>query len=64
MSYDGPPIKQVTDDFVECFSDPANQTSVMARLSATIMLPAGVDPDDQRVVEILQQIRDGIAGDG
>ncbi len=60
MSYDGPPIKEVTDDFVECFSDPANQTSHMARMAATMMLPAGVDPDDPRVMEILQQIRDRI----
>jgi hypothetical protein len=50
-------IRETTNDFVECFSKPENQIGIMARLTLEF-LPEGVDPNDQRVKDILQQIRE------
>lgn len=47
-------MKEVTDDFVECFSKPENRTGVMWMMIKMGPLPVGVDPDDPRVKAILE----------
>lgn len=54
-------IQNTTNDFVETMREPENQTGPFARL-ALDFLPEGVDPDDHRVRDILQQIRERNAG--
>ena len=49
MSYDGPPIKALTDEWVELFQDEENRSGPMWKLAQIGILPAGVDPEDERV---------------
>ena len=42
-------MKEVTDDFVECFSQPENRTGAMWELIKMGPLPVGVDHDDPRL---------------
>ena len=44
----------ITDEFVEAMQDPVDQTGAMARIVAMECLPAGVNPDDPRVKEIIE----------
>ena len=53
MSYDGPPIKAVTDEWIDCFEIEAKRYGPMWMLAKMGYLPAGVDPDDMRVRAIL-----------
>ena len=46
----------ITDEWVEFMSDPDNLTSVLARLSLT-MLPEGVNSDDPRVIQTQELIK-------
>lgn len=49
-----PIMKSVTDDFVRAMT--GDTTSVMAHMVIICGLPEGVDPEDQRVIEIVEAI--------
>jgi len=52
MSYDGPPIKEITDEWIEeCENNPNSIMLRIAKISG--ILPSGVDPNDPRVKAIL-----------
>lgn len=53
MSYDGPPIKELTDEWVELFEDESNRRGPMWMLAKMGYLPCGVDPNDERVRGLL-----------
>jgi hypothetical protein len=59
MSYGGPPIRAVTDDFVESFRDLTDEEmrGGFFRIALMVGLPAGVDPQDERVVQIMERAR-------
>ena len=47
-------MKEVTDDFVDCFGKPENRSGFMWQLiKMGAPLPVGVDADDPRVLRIL-----------
>ena len=48
-------LRDVTDDWVSTFSDPANQNGFMWRMAAKWELPEGVDPTDDRVKLLCQK---------
>lgn len=52
--------KLVTDDFVQAFRTDADCWGVMARLCVQFYpdgLPEGVDPEDERVIAVIERIR-------
>ena len=47
-------LKETTDDFCECFASKKDCTGIMARLMASTELPDGVDPNDERVKQVIK----------
>jgi hypothetical protein len=51
-------LESVTEEFIESFkTDPKAYTGIFARLVAIATLPAGVDPNDPRVIQIVDKCK-------
>ena len=59
MSYDGPPIQALADDFVESFRDLRGDelTGPFFRLLIMGCVPAGLDVNEPRVAAIIERAR-------
>jgi len=56
-------IKAVTDDFCDAWKSPDEKfNGFTARMVATGNLPAGVDPKDPRVIEVVRKCREATKG--
>lgn len=56
-------VAEVTNDWVETFSDPKNQNGFMWRMAADMMLSECVDPTDPRVIALCNKARRDACGD-
>lgn len=60
MSYDGPPLQEIADDFYESFKDYPDEklTGPFFRFLLMGLVPAGLDVNEPRVAAIIKRARE------